>query len=245
MIFQHEKHSFFPKLRSPVQKLLKTSYLVFRGGVALFKGLPITILLLFAMQCFAPEAAFGQQGGPGTAWTTGVNFESNAPCNEDTWSFDAAEMSNGDLVTVGYTATHVTDCSNPNKTRVPAYCVTDKFGALKSSFYYNGLGAGGFNRITKSLDGGVILAGWQSDKAPLVKLDQNYSEVWQKRFDIPSNSMNPGVERLYSVEVLPNGNILLSGGFKGGPPDQGSTFFTIRDSNGNFIDTNNDNVDND
>ena len=47
--------------------------------------------------------------------------------------------------------------------------------------------------------------------------------------------MDPGVERLHSVDVLPNKNILLSGGFKGGTPSQGETFFSLRDEFGNAI----------
>ena len=195
MIFQHEKHSFFPKLRSPAQKLLKTSYLVLRGGVAFFKGLQFTILMLLAMLYFVPEAAFGQQGGPGTAWTAGVNFHSNSPCDEDSWSFNAVEMDNGDLVVVGYTTTpsDTPNCVNPhidpnNNTwrRVPAYAVLDKNGSLRTSaFYPRADSAGAFTQIAKTLDGGVVLAGWEGQRALLTKLSSNYTELWRYRFDVP------------------------------------------------------------
>lgn len=192
--------------------------------------------MLFAVLCFVPEAAWGQQSGPGTAWTAGVDFKSNSPVGEDTWAFDAVEMANGDFVVVGYAET------NGGATRVPSYAVLDKFGTLKLSKHYDyNVGTGAFAQIAKASEY-CILAGWHGSQAVLTKLDANYNEVWQQNFDLPGND---GVERLHSVEILPDGRILLSGGFRNGSEPHGGTFFTIRDANGNFIDTNNDQIDND
>jgi len=201
------------------------------GGFSL-----ITFLLLLAMWCFVPDAAFGQQGGLGSAWTAGVNFQSNSPCSEDAWAFDAVEMNNGDLVSVGYTTTN----SDPMGTgcdqrltwvRWPAYAVVDKSGTLKQSYFYNN-GTGAFGQVAKTSNNACILAGWQGTQAILVKLDANYNEQWVRRFDLPTND---GLERLQSVEVLPNGNILLSGGFRFGADPHGATFFVTCDPDGNPI----------
>ncbi len=176
------------------------------------------------MLCFVPESAFGQQGGPGSAWTAGVSFESNSPAGEDTWAFDAAEMPSKDLVIVGYAET------NGGNTRVPAYAVLDQYGTLKTSVRYDySEGAGAFAQICNAPNGGSIMAGWQGPKAVLTKLDNNYSEVWRRTFDLPTND---GVERLQTVELLPSGEILLAGGFRNGSAPQGGTFFVVCDGDG-------------
>ena len=120
------------------------------------------------MWCFAPEVAWGQQSGPGTAWTAGVNFKSNSPAGEDTWAFDAVEMGNGDFVVVGYA--EINNAAN----RVPAYAVLDKFGTLKHSFNFASSDAGAFAQIAKTADGGCVMAGWQGTQALLFKLNQDY-----------------------------------------------------------------------
>ncbi|MDO8366651.1 MAG: T9SS type A sorting domain-containing protein [Saprospiraceae bacterium] len=185
---------------------------------------PFILLLFLAMWCFVPDAAFGQQSGPGSAWTAGVNFHTNSPAGEDTWAFDAVEMSNGDFVVVGYAEV------NNTATRVPAYAVLDKFGALKYSVYYDPtIGGGAFSQIEKTPDGECILAGSQGQKALLTKLNVDYSEEWSGQFDLTPDN---GVERLYSVAILPSGKILLCGGVKGNPPpsgqlDSGDSFFVL------------------
>ncbi len=185
------------------------------------------------MLCFIPEAAFGQQSGPGSAWTAGVNYHSNSPIEEDTWAFDAVEMANGDFVVVGYAET------DGGARRVPAYAVLDKSGALKYSQHYDFISGGGaFTQISKTPDGGCILAGYQGQQSTLTKLKADYSEEWSGQFDLTPNN---GVERLYSVDVVPSGKVLLSGGVKGNPSagqlDSGDSFFVLchYDSTSNSI----------
>ncbi|MDX1913438.1 MAG: T9SS type A sorting domain-containing protein [Saprospiraceae bacterium] len=178
-----------------------------------------------------PDVAFAQQGGSGTVWTAGVDFQSNSPCDEDAWAFDAVEMPNGDLVSVGYTTSNTdpnpANCagfSNNNRKRVPACAVTDKYGTLKHSFYLDlTLGAGAFSRITNHWDGGCVLLGWQGNQALITKLDAGYNEVCTARFDMPAGS--GGVDRVYTVAVQPDGKILLAGGFRNST--LGENFFLL------------------
>ncbi|MBL7827645.1 MAG: hypothetical protein JNJ57_13510 [Saprospiraceae bacterium] len=174
-----------------------------------------------------PDFLLAQQGGPGVEWTSGVDFQINGTSAEDTWAFNAVEMNNGDFVVVGYAET------NNGQTRVPAFAVIDKFGALKHSSYrdYN-LGGGAFAQVIKTQSGDCILAGWQGSKGLLVKLSQsNYSVSWAQPIEVSPNSSG-GVPRIFSVQELTDGDLLCTGGFKGGSPDQGPTFFTILNNAG-------------
>ncbi|MFN0037068.1 MAG: hypothetical protein ACKVUS_18590, partial [Saprospiraceae bacterium] len=218
------------------------------------------------MLCFVPDAVIAQPGGPGSAWTAGVNFETNAPSAEDTWAFDAAEMPNGDMVVVGYAEI------NNGQTRVPAYAVINKYGELLQSHYFVGL-VGVLNQAARSADGThVIMAGFQGEAeddsatdpdAPqnadafLAKLkyeNETYSIDWTtsfavgKGFQVPNPGPPPsmdatitGQERLASVDIAPDGKIVLNGGFRKGntanpganaPYNNGYSFITIRNPDG-------------
>ncbi|MFN0215913.1 MAG: hypothetical protein ACKVT2_16765 [Saprospiraceae bacterium] len=195
-----------------------------------------------AMWCFVPDAAFGQ---PGSAWTAGVNFETNSPAAEDTWAFDAVEMPNGDMVVVGYAEI------NNGATRVPAYAAINKYGELLTSQYYPGL-SGGLFQVARFADGTyAIMAGSQgipndddaddpdateNADAFLAKLkyeNQSYSIEWTSSFAVGigfqvPNPGNPptvppyldatitGQERLSSVEIASDGKIVMNGHFRKG-----------------------------
>jgi hypothetical protein len=199
--------------------------------------------MLFAVLCFVPEAAWGQ--GPGSAWTSGINFETNSPSPEDTWAFDAVEMPNGDMVVVGYAEI------NDGATRVPGYAVINKHGELLTSQYYPGL-SGGLLQVARSADGTyAIMAGYQgipdddiandpnaasNADAFLAKLkfeNQNYIIEWTTSFAVGvgvtvPNPGNPpaippfldltitGQERISSVDIASDGKIVLNGYFRKG-----------------------------
>ncbi len=213
------------------------------------------------MACFFAESAAGQNGGPGSSWTSGVNFGTNSPSAEDTWAFDAAEMPNGDLVIVGYAETGDGDV------RVPAFAVLNKYGELLTSQYITGY-PGVFSQVDLSDDGTyLILAGFrglpddddpgdsespENADALLTRLNfigQGYYVDWSQQYAVGKTTEVPdgnggnfpfvtGQERFTSVDITPTGTVVLNGGLRKGNsanPEFGYQFIYVVTSDGDFV----------
>ncbi len=184
------------------------------------------------MWCFVPEAASGQHSGPGTAWSSSVNFNGVTNGSEDTWAFDAKEADGGELVVVGYvevdgTASSGCEGLHNDNNRVPGYAVIDKSGKLVTSSFFKTNpvtghnGPGSFSEVTKVSDGFVIAGhqraqtssspcGFDNGAIFLVKINNAFQQVWTKTFTIPE-ATDPYFAASVSASTSVDAQIFVSG----------------------------------
>ena len=170
---------------------------------------PPMILLILCM--VLPAALASAQSAPPVTWeqTYSIGLESQP--------LDVIQTHDGGYAIAGTTLISEYSYNTTNYPPIPqdsdAFLIhTDADGKELWTRTYGDLTNDGAYSISKTLDGGFILAGYTSGAERLdadrylVRTDPIGNVVWEKHYDT-----NPGFDALYTVCALPDGNFVVAG----------------------------------